>query len=164
MLENLPEKCPLIHSLFRNSNPPSKTPLPIFRQSAPLKTFLDPLSPSLSGNVSCGCHSPMKNKILKFNFCFYNIIKKHKIKSTKLNLFLITKFINAGQISYHVPYFNLYSLSTHTRINNMSFLGKKSYGKINEKYQSPPSEKTSTPFELLLPPKNQNSANSPPFC
>ena len=45
----------------------------------------------------------------------------------------------------------------------MSFLGKKSYGKINEKYQSPPSEKTSTPFELLLPPKNQNSANSPPF-
>ena len=45
----------------------------------------------------------------------------------------------------------------------MSFLGKKSYGKINEKYQSPPSEKTSTPFELLLLPKNQNSANSPPF-
>ena len=85
-----------LNSLFRNSNPPSKTPLPIFRQSAPLKTFLDPLSPSLSGNVSCGYHSPMKNKILKFNFCFYNIIKKHKIKSTKLNLFLITKFINAG--------------------------------------------------------------------
>ena len=45
----------------------------------------------------------------------------------------------------------------------MSFLGKKCYGKINEKYQSPPSEKTSTPFELLLLPKNQNSANSPPF-